>query len=164
MCNLLIKSQVQEVQIFLEEEVDRIEGYLNATTITSLLLEKQGDRAYFEGLLSNLRRLLVFCEEGLDKCIIVLQSEPFMKNLAEKTLYKIYHQCIEEFFSPRYDLWFEDSRAAYLESNSIRFRQEPPKSFAHLINQVEIEFRSMREELEYYETDYKRKTLLSKGS
>ncbi len=64
---------------------------MNGITIKTLLLEKRGDRAYYEGLLSNLRRLLVYCEEGMDACHRIVQNERFERNHAERILYKIYH-------------------------------------------------------------------------
>ncbi|MCP3738675.1 YpuI family protein [Rossellomorea sp. BNER] len=163
MSNLIVKSQVEEVLAFLESSVHRIESYLNQTTIDKLVKEKKGDQAYYEGLLSNIRRLLVYCEEGLDACLVVVQNEPFLKGAAEKTLYKVYHQCIEEFFSPRYDLWYEDSRSAYTGKNAIKFRQEPPASIMKLMQEVEGEFHTIREELEYYETDFRTKMIQSKN-
>lgn len=60
-----------------------------------------------------MRRLLVFCEEGQDACFVLLNSQPFRKTAAEKILYKIYHQVIAEFFSPKSDHWYENSRSAY---------------------------------------------------
>jgi hypothetical protein len=163
MSNPIVKSQVGEVHTFLEKTVMNLESYLNSITIEVLLQEKSGDRAYYEGVLSNLRRLLVYCEEGLDSCLVVMQNEPFIKGAAEKTLYKIYHQCIEEFFSPRYDLWYEDSRSAYTGKNSILFRQEPPESIIKLMAAAESDFQEIREELEYYETDFRTKIMQSRG-
>ena len=66
MSNPIVKSQVEEVHTFLEKTVTNLESYLNNITIEQLLQEKNGDRAYYEGVLSNLRRLLVYCEEGLE--------------------------------------------------------------------------------------------------
>ncbi|MGD6966877.1 YpuI family protein [Rossellomorea vietnamensis] len=163
MSNPIVKSQVEEVHTFLEKTVAELEGYLNNVTIDGLLQEKSGDRAYYEGVLSNIRRLLVYCEEGLDSCSVVLQNEPFIKGAAEKTLFKVYHQCIEEFFSPRYDLWYEDSRSAYTGKNSIMFRQDLPKSIMSLMSAAESDFQRVREELEYYETDFRTKITQARG-
>jgi hypothetical protein len=51
-------------------------------------------------VVSNLRKLLVYCEEGSETCHVIVKNEPFAKSSAEKALYRIYHQCIEE-FSPK---------------------------------------------------------------
>ncbi|MFC4324118.1 YpuI family protein [Litchfieldia salsa] len=162
MGNLIVKSQTEQVEEFLRNSVSSITNYLNQTTIDSLINEADGEKEYFESLLSNIRRLVVFCEEGLDACQVVLTNEPFRKGAAEKTLYKIYHQCIEEFFSPKNDSWYEDSRSAYTGKNALTFRQTPPPSTEKLLSSLEASFQSIREELEFYETDYRTKMLQSK--
>ncbi len=159
MSDQIVKSQLYEVQVFLEKTVDQIERYLNRITIQSLLEEKQGDQAYFEGLLSNLRRILVYCEEGLDACIVEIQHTTISKSRAEKTLSTIFRHCIVEFFSPKYDLWYEDSPSTYTGDDVIRFRQEPPKSFTELIREIEGEFLTIREELDYYGSSFTSKTV-----
>ncbi|WP_299738095.1 DUF3907 family protein [uncultured Rossellomorea sp.] len=162
MNDFIVKTQVQDIQPFLENSIIKFEGYLNTVTIQDLLEGKHGDKAYYEGLLSNLRRLLVYCEEGLDACTIIVQTEPFQKLVAERILYKIYHKCIEEYYSPRYNLWFEDRRITYPDRSAIRFRQEPPGCFAALLRGVEGEFHSIREELIEFEVEYRNQKLQSK--
>ncbi|TMU86703.1 DUF3907 family protein [Bacillus sp. BHET2] len=160
MNDFMLKTQVQVAQRFLEDAIIQFEGYLNGITIKTLLMEKRGDRAYYEGLLSNLRRLLVYCEEGMDACQRIIQNEPFERNHAERILYKIYHKCIVEYYSPRYKLWFEDGRITYPEGSTIRFRQEPPDCFAGLLRNVEGEFHTLREALFEFESEFRTKRLL----
>lgn len=162
MGNTIVKAQLEDVKSFLVKSIDQLEVYLNETTLANFLSEKQGDVDYYKLLLSNLRKLLVYSEESLDSCKIILQSETFPKAAAEKTLYRIYHQCIEEFFSPKNDVWFEDSRSAYTGKNSIKVRQEVPASLLTLLGGLEGEFQRVREELQYYETDYRTKMIQSK--
>ena len=83
--------------------MEKLENFLNETTFSKLQQEKSGDEKYYKGILSCLRKLLVNCEDGLEVCQIILKNEMFNKAAAEKTLYKIYHQCIEEYFSPKSD-------------------------------------------------------------
>ncbi|PLR84573.1 DUF3907 domain-containing protein [Bacillus canaveralius] len=161
MGNTIVKLQVEEVKNFLEKTVSTLEGFLNETTLTALEQELAGDSMYYRSILSNMRKLLVYCEEGLDACSVILKSEPFSKGGAEKVLYRIYHQCIEEFFSPKNDAWFEDSRSAYTGKNSIKFRLDVPESIHQLLKSVEADFQKIREELEYYETDYRTKMIQS---
>lgn len=160
--NTMVKTQLEEVKKFLSLTVGELETFLNHTTLPALLAEKQGDEDYYKTIMSNLRKLLVFCEEGLDACSVILQSDFFQKGAAEKTLYRIYHQCIEEFFSPKNDAWFEDSRSAYTGKNSIKLQKEVPDSITALLRGLEGEFQRVREELEYYETDYRTKMIQSK--
>ncbi|MBD3109728.1 YpuI family protein [Bacillus sp. AGMB 02131] len=159
MSNSLVKSQLEEVSEFLGTTVKDLEEYLNVTTKDSLLHEQNANEDYYKSLLSNLRRLVVYCEEGYEACNIVLNNEVFHKIAAEKTLYKIFHQCIEEFFSPKNDSWYEDSRSAYTGKNSIKFHQEVAPSLSDLIKRLESGFQSVREDLEYYETDYRTKMI-----
>ncbi|MBN8200339.1 MULTISPECIES: YpuI family protein [Bacillaceae] len=162
MGNSIVKSQMEDVKNFLGNSVAAFEDFLNNTTIKDLETEKQGNVNYYKSILSHVRKLLVYCEEGLDTCKIILKSEPFQKGAAEKTLYRIYHQCIEEFFSPKNDAWFENSRSAYTGKNSIQFHEEVPDSLKTMFRQLEGEFQRIREELEYYETDYRTKMIQSK--
>jgi hypothetical protein len=162
MANTIVKSQTEEVKKFLGNTVSELEAYLNETTLSGLIEEKDGDRNYYKTVLGNLRKLLVFCEEGLDACSVLLKNEPFPKPAAEKTLYRIYHQCIDEFFSPKNDAWFENSRSAYTGKNSIKFQGEVPESMKGIFDSLESEFQRIREELEYYETDYRTKMIQSK--
>ena len=162
MGNTLVKSQLEDVTLFLEQTVQTLEDYMNETTMERLMDEKSGDELYYKGLLSSVRKLLVYCEEGLEACRIVLKNQPFNKGAAERVLYRVYHRCIEEYFSPKSDLWFEDSRSAYTGRNCIKFREETPESIKTLITKLEFDIQKIREELEYYETDYQTKMVQSK--
>jgi hypothetical protein len=162
MGNSLVKTQLKEVRGFLTSTISTLETYLNETTISQMEKQLSGDENYYKLILSNLRKLLVYCEEGLDACSVILQSEPFQKATAEKTLYRIFHQCVEEFFSPKNDAWFEDSRSAYTGKNSIKFYKKVPESVQKLIKGFEGGFQQVREELEYYETDYRTKMIQTK--
>ncbi|MCP8968708.1 YpuI family protein [Ectobacillus ponti] len=162
MSNSIVENQTKQVESFLQETVTAMTHYLNHHTIGSLLGEaEEGNQPYYEGLLATMRRLLVFCEEGLDACRVLLQSKPFRKGAAERMLYKIYHQVICEFFSPKHDQWYENSRSAYTGRNAIAFHMAPPPSLKELIRSLEGKFQAMREELEYYETDYQTKMIQS---
>lgn len=160
--NSMLQTQLEEAMMFLENAVSLVGEYLNEKNYHLLQQELSGDEQYYKSLLSNMRRLEVFCADGHEACKIVLNNEIFHKGAAEKTLYRIYHQCIEEFFSPKNDAWYEDSRSAYTGRNSIKFHKNVPASFMHLTNQLESGFQSLREDLEYYETDYRTKMLQSK--
>lgn len=160
--NSIIKTQLEEVNNYLGSTISVIENYINETTLSAMLQEQNGEEQYYKSLLANLRRLDVYIAEGLEACKIILSNEVFNKGAAEKTLFKIYHQCVNEFFSPKNDAWFEDSRSAYTGHDSIKFHQPVPQSFASLIQNLEGGFQRLREDLEYYETDYRTKMIQSK--
>ncbi|WML45166.1 YpuI family protein [Neobacillus sp. PS3-40] len=161
MGNTLVKTQLKDVESFLVITIKTIEEFLNQTTLAQFDQGNESDLVYYKQILSNLRKLLVFSEEGLETCKIILQSDPFQKAAAEKTLYRIYHQCIVEFFSPKNDAWFEDSRSAYTGKNSIKFYKSVPEDFQQMVRGLESEFQRIREDLEYYETDYRTKIIQS---
>ncbi|MGJ7919931.1 YpuI family protein [Neobacillus sp. LXY-4] len=162
MGNTIAKAQIEDVKYFLAKTSAELEEFLNENTLSGLLEKKPGNQDYYKLLLGNIRKLLVYCEESLDSCKVILQTETFPKAAAEKTLYRIYHQCIEEFFSPKSDVWFEDSRSAYTGKNSIKLRHDAPDNLKKLIAGLEGEFQRVREELQYYETDYLTKIMQSK--
>lgn len=162
MGNTIVKTQIEEVSEFLAGTVLNLESFLNENTLSKLEGGQQADNGYYRTILSSLRKLTVYCEEGLDACKVILQAELFSKPAAEKTLYRIYYQCIEEFFSPKSDAWYEDSRSAYTGKNAIKFRKPVASEIKELLLSLESGFQRMREELEYYETDYRTKMLQSK--
>ncbi|MGG3561399.1 YpuI family protein [Neobacillus rhizosphaerae] len=162
MGNSLVKSQLNDVKEFLNKSIATLENFLNETTLSQMNVENEEDRQYNKLIFSSLRKLNVYSEESLEACSIILQSEPFQKAAAEKILYKIYHQCIEEFFSPKNDAWYEDSRSAYTGRNSIKFYRSVSESIVQLVKSLEGDFQRVREELEYYETDYRTKMIQSK--
>jgi hypothetical protein len=158
--NTIVNTQLLEAVNHLTKNVESMESYLNITTLSMLKTEDETD--YYKRVLSQCRKILVFSEENLREAKLVLNANPFPKQIAEKILFKIYHQCIEEFFSPKSDVWYEDSRAAYTGKNAICFRMDVPVSLEQLFQEMEGRFQHLREELEYYETDYKTKLLQSK--
>lgn len=162
MGNTLVKTQLNDVKEFLTKSISTLEDFLNETTVSQLNVENEEDRVYVKLILANMRKLVVYSEEGLEACSVILQSEPFQKAAAEKTLYRIYHQCIEEFFSPKNDAWYENSRSAYTGRNSIKFYRNVSEKISALIKSLESDFQRIREELEYYETDYRTKMIQSK--
>lgn len=162
MGNTLVESQLRDVKDFLSKTISSLESFLNETTVSELTLVNGEGLPYYKIIFSNLRRLIVYSEEGLEACLVILQNDSFQKAAAEKTLYRIYHQCIEEFFAPKNDAWYEDSRSAYTGKNSIKFYKNVPEVLLQLVNGLEGDFQRMREELEFYETDYRTKMIQSK--
>jgi hypothetical protein len=162
MGNMIVEAQIDDVTKHLVKTIDYLERFLNDTTLDMLVNDHKDKFEYYKVFLSQCRKILVYSEEGYEEAKMIQKVTPFPKQIAEKTLYKIYHQCIEEFFSPKSDVWYEDSRAAYTGKNAICFREEVSSSIHQLFLQLEVSFQHLREELEYYETDYKTKLLQSK--
>ncbi len=155
----MVQSQLEEVRTVLNNSLQRISSYLDQHCLDQMLKEEgSGNEDYYSSLLKALRRLEVFCDEAHDAVHVLIKSEVFRKHVAEKTLYGIYHQCIMEFFSPKGDIWYENSRAAYTGKNMITYHHTPAASFETLLQSLESGFQQLREDLAYYETDYQRKS------
>ncbi|UPM55915.1 DUF3907 family protein [Gottfriedia acidiceleris] len=133
--------------------------FLNKNSLPSFQHENQAvDLNYLEKILSSLRRITVYCEDAKEVCEKILSGQ-FHKATAEDTLHKIYHRCIAEFFSPKNDAWYENSRAAYTGNQAITFYKAVPGTVQDIFSSLEKVFQHMREELEYYETDYSTKLM-----
>ncbi|MDQ0257701.1 hypothetical protein J2S74_005163 [Evansella vedderi] len=158
MGNDLVQQQLAFTLEKLEKVSEQLRTFLNSTTLESL--KKGGEdnsEEDYRDILDQFRRILVYFDEGRESGYLILRSETFRKGAAEKTLYWIFHQCVEEFFQPRLDVWYEDSRAAYTGKNAIRFRVTVPEQLKELVKAIEGPLQEVREELEYYETDYRTK-------
>lgn len=159
----LVKGQITLTLEQLSKISNIVSEFLNEATVTNLKAEKVEERAgYYGDLLVSLRRINVFCDEGKNSCEVILNGNTFRKAAAEKTLFWIYHNCVEEFFNPRIENWYEDSRAAYTGKNAIKFAYDVPQSLRNLVASIEGPFQTVREELEYYETDYQTKVIQTK--
>ncbi len=163
MGNSLIKGQITLANEMLTKISNIVSDYLDEVTISNLKAEKQEEKeGYYRDVLASLRRVNVFCDEGKSSCEIILNGNTFRKIAAEKTLFWIYHNCVEEFFNPRIENWYEDSRAAYTGKNAIMFAYPVPQSLKEMVANIEGPFQMIREELEYYETDYQTKVIQTK--
>lgn len=158
MGNDLVQQQLAFTMEKLETVSEQLRTFLNSTTLETFV--RAGDKnseGDYKDILDQFRRILVYFDEGRESGSLILRSETFRKGAAEKTLYWIFHQCVEEFFQPRLDVWYEDSRAAYTGNNAIRFRTTVPEPLKELVRSIEGPLQEVREELEYYETDYRTK-------
>lgn len=159
MSNKMVEHQLRIVGNQLGIVGNECNSFLNKYSLPSFQHEVSTvDIVYLEKILSSLRRISVYSEDAKEVCGKIL-SGGFHKAIAEDTLHKIYHKCISEFFSPKNDAWFENSRAAYTGNQAITFYKEVPPSIQQLFSSLEKVFQQMREELEYYETDYTTKQM-----
>lgn len=159
----LVKGQITLAYETLTKISNTVSEFLNETTVTNLKAEQAEEKeGYYSDLLVSLRRINVFCDEGKSSCEVILNGNTFRRAAAEKTLFWIYHNCVEEFFNPRIENWYEDSRAAYTGKNAIKFAYNVPMSLKEMVASIEGPFQTIREELEYYETDYQTKVIQSK--
>jgi len=150
MDNTLIKDESEKVAFFLENVVEKMTTYMNSITIRSLEDdEAECDRPYLLELLRAVRSLLVFCEEALDACRQMIRNSNITPSYARQLFEKIYYQCIERFFHPKNDTWYENSRCSYTDSEMIIFRKTAPPSFVRFIYSLEKDFITIREEIDF---------------
>ncbi|MFS0656401.1 DUF3907 family protein [Bacillus sp. 179-C3.3 HS] len=149
MTRVNVKAQVDQVGIFLRKVSTELNDYLNEATLSSLKRLNPDAESYYCDILSTLRKLAVYSEDAAAVCHKMMQQHTFPQEAAQQTLYRIYHQCVEEFFAPTLDTWYEDSRSAYTGKNSIVFHHEVSADIKRLFSLLEKDFLTMREELEF---------------
>lgn len=145
-----------------------LERFLNQVTLASLV-DQSGDpeeyEAYYRDYLSDLRHLLVHSENACDKLGVALRRPRFDEQFAEEVLYQIYHTCINNFYYPKKEVYDEDGRSSYNGQEAIVFRKEVTPELRNLTLFLAKQFEQMRDELQYYETDYiAKKQLQTEGA
>lgn len=134
-----------------------LEKFLNQVTLSSLV-EQSGDpeeyETYYRHYLSDFRHLLVYCENAYEKLGVCLRRARFNPEFAEEALYKVYHSCITNFYYPKGEVYDEDGRYSYTGQDCIIFRKTVTPELQNLTLSLSRVFEQMREELQYYETDY----------
>lgn len=139
----------------LKSAAGRIEAFLNHYSLPQLTEGQNEDLGlFYEGLLSDLRHLLVYCEDCYEKLGIVLRRGTFDEEAAEKALYHVYHDCVNNFFYPKNESYSEDGRYAYTGQDAIRFRKKPSRPARDAVLDITRAFEELRDDLTYYESDY----------
>jgi hypothetical protein len=153
----LVKHHLNKTIELLQVITTQLADFLNEHTVTQLIEHEGNDVEDMKKLLSNLRKLLVYCEEGYETSILLARQTTFPEKSAERVLYTIFHKCVIEFFSPSNDQWYENSRALYTGTHSILLRTITSAELQSLFLTLEKTFHQLRLELEYYEIDYQTK-------
>ncbi|MBA4601484.1 DUF3907 family protein [Thermoactinomyces mirandus] len=146
----LTKDQLRDIR-------DELDHFLSYISIPQLLKNEQ-DQAekveYVREFLRDLRHLSVACEIGYEKVSLVLRRARFKPEFAEKVLSEIVHSCIYSFYYPKHEVYEEDGRYSYTNQDAIKFRHSPPEPLRKLTISLSKKFEVLRDELDYYETDY----------
>lgn len=146
----LTKDQLRDIK----EELD---NFLSYVSIPQLLEDEQvleEKVEYVREFLRDLRHLSVACEISYEKISLVLRRARFKHEFAEKVLSEIVHSCIYSFYYPKHEVYEEDGRYSYTNQDAIKFRQSPPEPLRKLTVSLSKKFEVLRDELDYYETDY----------
>jgi hypothetical protein len=150
-----VKQLCELTQAKLKEATAKLELFLNDTTLN--MLNPEGDAElgeFYKGYLADFRHLLVFCEVSWEKLGVSLRRPNFNQDYAERTLYEVYHSCVNLFFYPKHESYSEDGRYAYTGQDAIRFRKPPVREIRQLTIELSKLFEQLREELAFYESDY----------
>lgn len=145
--DLLTKSQIE------------LENFLNNYSLNELIkdLDEENKEDLFiktKYLLSDLRHLLVGCENSITKLGVIKRSSQFNKEFAEFVLYETVHLCVNKFYYPEHEIYEEDGRNSYTGRDAIKISFKPNPVIKELLLSLSKYFEVLREELVYYETDY----------
>ncbi len=134
-----------------------LERFLNQVTLAGLV-SQSGDpeeyEDYYRSYLSDLRHLLVYCENAYEKLGVCLRRSRFNEEFAEEVLYQVYHTCVNNFYYPKGEVYDEDGRYSYTGQDAIIFRKNVTPELRNLTLSLSKVFEQLRDELQYYETDY----------
>ncbi|CAM3434952.1 DUF3907 family protein [Marinicrinis lubricantis] len=150
-----VKALCESTKEQLMQAMENLEHFLNHYSITSFDTNDEPEMTeFYTGFLSDLRHLLVYCEDYYEKLGILLRRPTFNEEQSEKVLYHVYHQCINSFFYPKHECYSEDGRYAYTGQDAIRFRKKPQREARDITLACSKIFEELRENLAYYESDY----------
>lgn len=150
-----IKALSESSREKLKAAIEQIEPFLNDHSLQQLVdQEDPNSTAFYSGLLSDLRHLLVFSEVTYEKLGALLRRPNFDNELAERALYEVYHKGVNSFFYPRNECYSEDGRYAYTGQDAIRFRTKPVRSARDVVLNISRLYEELRDDLSYYESDY----------
>mgnify|MGYP001485579334 FL=1 len=150
-----LKALAESSREKLKTAIDPIEQFLNNQSLATLADSGQPDVvAFYAGLLSDLRHLLVFSEVAYEKLGAVLRRPNFDNELAERALYEVYHNGVNSFFYPKNECYSEDGRYAYTGQDAIRFRVKPVRAARDVVLGISRIYEELRDDLAYYESDY----------
>lgn len=157
----MTETQLREI---CEESYNRLkkvcmelEKFLNQTSLPQLVQsspDPEEYESYFRNYLSDFRHLLVNCENAYERLGITLRRAKFNKEFAEENLYLVYHTCVNLFFYPKGEVYEEDGRNSYTGRDAILFHKQVPPELKNLTLGLSKTFEFLRDELQYYETDY----------
>jgi hypothetical protein len=150
-----IKGIAESSRDKLKTAILELEQFLNGHALPELVQDNNAEAAtFYEGLLSDLRHLLVFSEVAYEKLGALLRRPNLDVEQAERALYEVYHHCVNSFFYSKNECYSEDGRYAYTGQDAIRFRVKPVRPARDVVLKVSRIYEELRDDLSYYESDY----------
>ena len=144
------KSQAQKVF----DELGRIENILedfhNHHSAEHLVNgNKELRKEYIQQVIKQFRLLEAYSTQGKRAIYPFANGKNINAKNIDRILRGISVKCVDSFFSPNVDLWFEDSRASYQNKNAIDFIENPGEEINELTRKLEPIFLDLRNQLEY---------------
>ncbi|MBR7553294.1 DUF3907 family protein [Allobacillus sp. GCM10007491] len=145
------RSQAQKVF----EELGRIESILedfhNRHSANHLAnSNKDLSEEYIQRVIKQFRLLEAYSTEGKRAIYPFTNGKTIDAKNIDRILRGINLKCVNSFFSPTVDLWFEDSRASYQNKDAIDFIENPGEEITQLTRELEPIFLDLRNQLEYF--------------
>lgn len=152
-----LKQLCEDTYTKLKKVSMEVERFLNQVTLSGLVAQS-GDpeefESYYRNYLSDFRHLLVYCENAYERLGVSLRRARFNEEFAEEVLYQVYQTCINNFYYPKGEVYDEDGRYSYTGQDAIIFRKQVTPELQQLTLSLSRVFEQMRDDLQYYETDY----------
>lgn len=151
-----VKSLCETTKDKLKQCMEELEQFLNHHTLQQLAVENDDPEMeeFYRHFLSDMRHLLVYCEDAYERLGLSLRRPVLNAEVAERILYDVYHNGVNKYFYPKNECYSEDGRYAYTGQDAIRFRKKPVRAVRDITLGLSKVFENLREELSYYETDY----------
>jgi hypothetical protein len=150
-----LKQLCEDTYTKLKKASMELERFLNQVTLTRLV-EQSGDpeeyEAYYRSYLSDLRHLLVNCENAYERLGIALRRARFNEEFAEEVLSLVYHSCVNNFYYPKGEVYDEEGHND-TGQDAIIFRKQVTPELKQLTISLSKIFEQLRDNLQYYETD-----------
>ncbi|RPF55728.1 DUF3907 family protein [Aquisalibacillus elongatus] len=145
-----LRSQAELINDHLEIIEDELNDFLDFTSIDKVLdSNHQVPIDYIQNIFREFRYLAVYCGEGKRAITKLIQTDQLEQNYVDRVYKGIYYKCVIEYFSPKDEIWTEDSRASYRNKCSIDFRDDPGEIIEQTMKKVEPSFHELREQLDY---------------
>ncbi|WP_194840812.1 DUF3907 family protein [Filobacillus milosensis] len=145
-------SQAESINDQLKLIETELHEFLDFSSIDKLInLNKHIDIEYVQAIFREFRYLAVYCGEGRNAIDKLIQSKNVEQDIVDRVYKGIYRKCVLEFFSPKDEVWYEDSRASYRNKCSIDFQTDPSDPIVQTMEKIEPYFHKLREDLDYLE-------------
>ncbi|GEL76115.1 DUF3907 family protein [Tenuibacillus multivorans] len=143
-------SQAESIQDHLQLIEHELSDFLDFTSVDKILDEsKDVEINFIQTIFKEFRYIAVYSGEGKKAINRILMDQRIEETLVDKVYKGIYFKCVNEFFSPHHEVWYEDSRASYRNKFSIDFYTKPGMLIEDTIKKIEPSFHHIRDQLDY---------------